>query len=133
MELVVFFGILTLASAICSRLINTNRQYWFSAYGVIAFVFFLGLLINLESFLQSFVILAVVSGIGFLGPEIWHATQNVIRTSRAVGIGVLVVVGVVLIYTFPEIAQQIISIGIIVGVLWVAISGNMRRNNTRAH
>ncbi len=126
MGLVLFFGILTIAGAVCTRLINTNRRYWAIGYGVVAFMFFIGLLIRMQQFSKPVVILIIVSAIGFLGPEIWHATQNVVRQSRAVGISVLVMLGSLLALMFPEITVQIITIGIIFSILWYIIQPLIR-------
>ena len=112
---------LTVIGAVCARLVHTNRPYWFSGWGVLALVYFLTLL-SLYNPAQALFMVFFASLVGFLGPEIWHALQNVVRASRAVGMGVIVIIGILFIFLFPDIAGQIITLVIICGVLWYIFS-----------
>lgn len=74
-----------------------------------------------ESSTMSFGVVGVSSILGFLAPEIWEGIRNAVRRPHIAVPIALVVLGGGTIAFYPEIAEKILVLAIIVLALWVMV------------
>ena len=113
------FLLLPFGVALITRLAYQHWQAWLS-WIISSLTAFIAIWFNNYTAIQAAGMVAGVSALGFVSPEIWEAIRAFLRQPRNIGY-IMVGAGIIYLLYHPQLVGSILILGIIILGIWIMI------------